>query len=167
MTIAGEHLPERSTTRSVPPSFDEAYEAHYVKLVRVLRLDGLSLGDSEDIAQEAFARALARWAVVSKGSNPAGYVYTTAFRLRRRRRVRPNQAHAAQATGMDPLEGVLARLDVEQLLAKLSATQRRCLTMYYLGDLPTDEIATVLKISPSTVRVHIHRARDRLIGEVG
>ena len=56
--------------------FVECYRTHYPRLVRALRLSGADGPTAEDLAQEAFGRALARWRRVSRGPNPPGYVYT-------------------------------------------------------------------------------------------
>ena len=64
--------------------FVECYLMHYRRLVRALRLGGADPATAEDLAQEAFARALARWRRVRKGANPPGYVYRTGFRLLQR-----------------------------------------------------------------------------------
>ncbi len=36
------------------------------------------------------------------------------------------------------------------------------MALYYLEDLPVDEVATLLNVSTSTVKQHLHRARARL-----
>jgi RNA polymerase sigma factor (sigma-70 family) len=72
----------------VGTDFVDCYQTHYRRLIRALELSGADHATAQDVAQEAFARAFARWRSVSKGTNPAGYVYTTAFRLFRRGRRR-------------------------------------------------------------------------------
>jgi RNA polymerase sigma-70 factor (ECF subfamily) len=69
------------------------------------------------------------------------------------------------APGVDPVEG-LAR---DQLMARLwravetlSPQQRAVLILQIQEELPTAEIAAVLKCSESTVRVHLHRALQAL-----
>lgn len=165
MTVTRMGSAQQEVSLDATTSFDEVYEAHYPRLVRVLRLDGLSLADSEDLAQEAFSRAVGRWGLIARGANPAGYIYTTAFRLRRRRRAPSDAAGSVAPAEPDPSLEVVALLEVERLLAMLSATQRRCLAMYYLADLSTEDIGRILGVSPSTVRVHLHRARGRLTGK--
>jgi len=146
-------------------TFQAVYDAHYLRLVRVLKLDGLSLADSEDVAQEAFARALSRWRFVVRGHNPAGYVYKTAFRLRKRSRSSLEVPESWEPSTPDHAQETIQRLDIQRLLARLSVTQRRCLVLHYLSDLPSVEIAEVLGIDSSTVRVHLHRARNQLASD--
>jgi RNA polymerase sigma factor (sigma-70 family) len=72
----------------VGTDFVDCYQTHYRRLIRALQLSGADQATAQDVAQEAFAQAFARWRSVSKGTNPPGYVYTTAFRLLRRGRRR-------------------------------------------------------------------------------
>lgn len=48
------------------------------------------------------------------------------------------------------------------LVAELTAMQRAVVALRYLDDLTTEEIAAALECAPSTVRVHLHRATQRL-----
>ena len=51
----------------------------------------------------------------------------------------------------------------------LSTAQRAAIVMHYLEDRPIAEIAEIMRCSPSTVKVHLHRGRNRLaeiLGEV-
>src|SRR5215469_8121036 len=68
--------------------FVECYRIHYPRLLRALQLSGADRATAEDLTQEAFGRALARWRRVCRGPNPPGYVYTTGFRLWQRSRHR-------------------------------------------------------------------------------
>ncbi len=81
--------------------FVECYRMHYPRLVRALRLSGADGATAEDLAQEAFGRALARWRRVSRGSNPPGYVYTTGFRLWQRAQ-RRQASPASPGAGRPP-----------------------------------------------------------------
>ena len=87
--------------------FVSCYTRHYGRLVKALRMAGADPGTAEETAQEAFAVALVRWNRVRRGSNPAGYVYTTGFRILRKHLARtsrwdvgdpPDQARADDDT---------------------------------------------------------------------
>jgi DNA-directed RNA polymerase specialized sigma24 family protein len=59
-------------------------------------------------------------------------------------------------------ELVLARDAVEDALAHPSRRQRECAVLaLYLG-FATDEVADLVRVRPSTVRVHLHAARTAL-----
>jgi DNA-directed RNA polymerase specialized sigma24 family protein len=51
---------------------------------------------------------------------------------------------------------------VVQGLAELSPTQRASVVLVDYVDLDTNEAATILRIAPSTVRVHLARGRQKL-----
>jgi RNA polymerase sigma-70 factor (ECF subfamily) len=61
--------------------FGEFYQANYG---RVVAMATAMLGDrreAEDVAQEAFARALARWSRLRRYDQPGAWVRTVALRL--------------------------------------------------------------------------------------
>lgn len=64
-----------------PVDFDEFYAATAQRLVRQLYALTGDLGDAQDIAQEAYARAWQRWARVSKYEAPEAWVRTVGLRL--------------------------------------------------------------------------------------
>jgi RNA polymerase sigma-70 factor, ECF subfamily len=58
-----------------------------------------------------------------------------------------------------------ARADTGELMAalrRLSPMQRGAIVLRYEADLPVDEIARRMGIAAPTVRVHLHRGRNRL-----
>ena len=65
------------------------------------------------------------------------------------------------APSQDPLEGIDKARDADRLWAAvgtLSPQQRAVVTLQAQDELSTKEIATILKCSEATVRVHLHRA---------
>jgi RNA polymerase sigma-70 factor (ECF subfamily) len=59
-------------------------------------------------------------------------------------------------------DAVVARQAVESVLGRLTRRQRECAVLsLYLG-FTTEEVADLLHIRPSTVRVHLHAARASL-----
>ncbi len=68
-----------------------------------------------------------------------------------------------------PFQDPVENLGKEQMMTalwsavdQLSAQQRSALLLQVQEELPTAEIATVLKCSEATVRVHLHRALNTL-----
>jgi RNA polymerase sigma factor (sigma-70 family) len=57
---------------------------------------------------------------------------------------------------------VLPDVDLARAIASLSPQQRAAVALFYLEDLPVDEVAHLLEVSTSTVKQHLHRARARL-----
>ena len=146
----------------------ECYTRHYGRLVRVLRLSGADPGTAEELAQEAFARALNKWGRISRGDNPPGYVYTTGFRLLRRHLARaarwdieePAQLERAPAVPADAEPAT--RLAVEAILAVMPPKRRACAVMCLLSGLTSKEAGKALGIADGTVRKHVEEARKDL-----
>jgi len=146
--------------------FVELYLAHYSRLVRALIIAGSDPLSAQDVAQEAFARTWQRWRRIRTGSNPAGYIYTVAFRLLYDRRPMTEVLLDPDDTSLPPVppadDAVLSADAVRDALATMAPRQRACVALCsYLGH-SVDETAQLLGISPSTVRVQLHRARMRL-----
>ena len=147
--------------------FVDCYRFHYPRLVRALRLSGADPATAEDVAQEAFGRALARWRRVRKGSNPPGYVYTTGFRLLQRgHRRAPPAARAGptagSASGSTTESTAVTAVAVEAALAGMPPRRRACAVMGLLVGLPVREVAGALGIAEGTVRKHLEEARRDL-----
>jgi RNA polymerase sigma factor (sigma-70 family) len=147
--------------------FDDLYREQYPRLVRALSIAG-ARDAAEDIAQEAMARTLARWRRVRKGTNPVGYVYTTAFRLlqRHQRRAQPS-ALAREPSTAGPEAVTVANVVVVQALDAMPAARRAVAALCISLGWSTDEAAAALGIAPSTARVQLHRAREDLHRALG
>jgi len=155
-----------------PDGFTSFYEASYS---RVATLVAAMLGDrqqAEDIAQEAFARALIRWKRVGTYDAPEAWVRRVAQRLvidagrRAQHAIRVSALLAAAQRGRaepDPLTSTALSI----ALMRLPLHQRQVLVLYYLADLPVDEIARDVGIPAGTVRTRLAAARHRLEQELG
>ncbi len=146
--------------------FVECYLMHYRRLVRALRLGGADPATAEDLAQEAFARALARWRRVRKGANPPGYVYRTGFRLLQRALQRSGRetttAPEVAAPGADTAAAVA--VDLEAALARMPPRRRACAVMCMVIGMSVHEAGEALGIADGTVRKHLEEARRDLRG---
>lgn len=174
MPVSPAATPERLHDETGRPlsmdDFDALYAEHWSRLITVLRGDGLSPATAEDVAQEAFARCLARWGAVRRGDNPAGYVYRSAFRLARteQRRQRRSIGSRVITSDVPSWDQPPALLDpqVARALATLSTTQRKCLLLRAVADMTLVSIAKTLHMSDKTVSVHLTRARQKIRGEL-
>jgi len=125
---------------------------------------------AEDIAQEAFARALLRWPRIARYDLPEAWVRRVALRLtvdasrrmRRFLRLSARLAASERSQSRDPL----AATALSVALMRLPLPQRQVLVLYYLADLPVDEIARDCGISVGTVRSRLATARHRLEREL-
>jgi RNA polymerase sigma-70 factor (ECF subfamily) len=153
--------------------FEEFYQACYG---RVVTLVAAVLGDrpqAEDIAQEAFARALTRWPKVAGYDLPEAWVRRVALRLTAdagRRTRRAIRVHARLAASVrdeahdDPL--ALPATAMGAALMRLPLRQRQVLVLYYLADLPVDVIARECGVPAGTVRTRLAAGRRRLEREL-
>ena len=155
--------------------FVECYVMHYRRLVRALCLSGADAATAEDVAQEAFARALGRWRRVSKGTNPPGYVYVAGFRLLQkgmRRSARWDVGDVPEPTPRQTVYGPTATssteaaatttVAVEAALAEMPPKRRACAVMCLVVGLPVHEAGEALGIADGTVRKHLEEARRDL-----
>jgi RNA polymerase sigma-70 factor, ECF subfamily len=151
--------------------FVECYLMHYRRVVRALRLGGADAATAEDLAQEAFARALARWRRVRKGPNPPGYVYRTGFRLLQRSLRRSVRESAALPDAVEPDavepgadSAAAAAVDFEAALAGMPPRRRACAVMCMVIGMSVHEAGEALGIADGTVRKHLEEARRDLRG---
>jgi RNA polymerase sigma-70 factor, ECF subfamily len=152
--------------------FAEFYEASYG---RVVALVAALVGDrhqAEDIAQEAFARALTRWPRIARYDRPEAWVRRVALRLtidagrRMRRAIHLSALLAAGQRGHGQPRDPLAATALSVALMRLPLPQRQALVLYYLADLPVDDIARDCGVSVRTVRTRLATARRRLEREL-
>jgi RNA polymerase sigma factor (sigma-70 family) len=161
---------ERTTADGMASGDDfvDVYVAHDPRRVAALTLSGCDGSRAQDVAQEAFARAYPRWRRVRTGPNPVGYVYTTAFRLLRRRGGLPETSldgHDPSTPG--PEDQAVTQVGVAAALEAMPPRRRACAALCFYAGLTADEAAHALGIQPSTVRVQLHRARRALHAALG
>lgn len=143
--------------------FVALYRVHYPRLVAALGLAGADHARAQDLGQEAFARTYRHWRRVRRGPNPAGYVYTVAFRLLKDRLEQvdePLRPEGLLAGGSE--DGTLDTLTVAAVIEAMPARRRACAALcFYLG-FSSGQAAEILGIAASTVRVQLCRAREDL-----
>jgi RNA polymerase sigma factor (sigma-70 family) len=150
------------------PDFVALFEREYAGQVRTAYLILGDEGLAREVAQEAFARALARWRRLKGYDRPGAWVRLVTVRLALRTRDRrsveqPASARADEAPAVDHP----ADLDLVRAVRALPERQRAAVVLHYHCDLPVDEVAAILRITPSTTRVHLHQARARLADLLG
>jgi RNA polymerase sigma-70 factor (ECF subfamily) len=150
----------REPVRAFESFFDDEYDG-------VRRSLAVAFGDAaraEELAQDAFTRALASWRRVSRMERPAGWVYVVALRAGRRAgrgREAPDAARAGEPMG-DPAEAVTSSLALRDAIARLPERQRVALVLRYLADLPLADVADAMGCAVGTVKSTLHAALARL-----
>jgi RNA polymerase sigma-70 factor, ECF subfamily len=151
-------------------SFEEMYGAHFQDLTVQLYAYFGDRQEAQDVVQEAFCRALARWSKLVRYDDPVAWVRRVAWNLatsrwRRTRtalrvlqRQRPDRG---QVAGPEP-----DRVALVAALATLPPAQRRVIVLHYLADLPITEIADREGVAPGTVKSWLHRGRTALAAQL-
>jgi RNA polymerase sigma-70 factor, ECF subfamily len=154
-------------------SFQEFYQANYRSTVAVVAAVLGDRAEAEDVSQEAFARALARWHRISVYELPEAWVRRVALHLaidstRRLRRAASLRARVA-AIPAPPASDPLDPLPSTRLLAALLCVplrQREVLVLHYLADMPVAVIAADRGMSTGTVKSRLAAGRRRLEAEL-
>jgi RNA polymerase sigma-70 factor (ECF subfamily) len=138
------------------------FELHADELVRGLLAAGYS--DASDAVQEAFVQAVVHWRRVRSYDEPLVWIRRVAInKARNRVRSRRRQAALQDRLGQRSSRVDGAREppddDVVAAVAALPSQQRLVVSLFYYGDLPVAQVATVMGISEGTVKSHLHAAR--------
>jgi RNA polymerase sigma factor (sigma-70 family) len=145
-------------------AFEDFYRSERPSVLRAIIFAVNDRDLALECTDEAMARAYERWADVSVGSNPTGWVFRVAVNLansrhRRRRleRIRPIRS----ARPPDDIEGV-ADPAVARALAALPLDQRAVIVLRFHLDWSVDQIAEALGHPAGTVKSRLHRGLRRL-----
>jgi RNA polymerase sigma-70 factor (ECF subfamily) len=154
---------------SARQDFAECYAASFHDLATQLCVYTGDREVAQDLVQEAFCRALARWSTVAAFDDPVAWVRRVAFNLANSRWQRAKVAlrylrrqRVEHAPGPEP-----DRVAVIAALAKLPARHRRALVLHYVAGLSISEIANQEEVAIGTVKAWLHRGRSGLAALAG
>ena len=157
-----------SLAREVPEAthgsltFEDLFAEQHERLYRALYLIVGNRHEAEELMQDAFVKVLERW---DRIDNPAGYLYRSALNSTRSR-FRRLQLAAKRTLAIgepeDPFAAADLRDQVVRSLRELPERQRTALVLVDLLDLPSDDAAKVLRVTPATVRSLASHARAAL-----
>ncbi len=160
-----EEIPTLRSVRAVP-DFESFYRGEYRAVVGLAYALSGSRIAAEDIAQDAFLAAHRQWDRVASYEAPEAWVRrvvanlaVSAFRTKVR--------EAGALARLKPREDYLPALPAEdsefwKAVRDLPNRQAQVIALHYLEDRSVAEIARVLGCSQNTVKVHLHKGRDRL-----
>ena len=175
-------------------SYRLLFDRFYWPLFRFFEHRGFSREECQDLIQETFLRVFrgiesfrgeARWEhwLFRIAANTASKAVRHRAAAKRAGQAVPLEDHEVSdappaAAGGSPraaeapaplrqLMGKEMKERLAQAIAGLPAQMRRCVRLRVFQDLDYDEIADVLQISPSTVKVQLFKARKRLQLELG
>jgi RNA polymerase sigma factor (sigma-70 family) len=154
---------------TAPAGFDELYRADWHPVVALgWTLTG-SRTAAEELAQDAFLDAYRRWDHVGSLDRPGAWVRRAVANraVSHRRHLRVVEAGAARlATVARVARDADAPPDTDPdfwaAVRALPERQAQAVALHYLEDMAVDDIAALLDLRASTVRVHLSRARRTL-----
>jgi RNA polymerase sigma-70 factor, ECF subfamily len=158
-----------STSSENRPGKDDGWEwgeAHRVCLRLAYRYAS-NPSEAEDIAQDALLRAWRRRSTLREPDRRNQWLATIVRNeaFRQHARVRPDPTDTIELSEGAEDSRVVAAVelaDLHQALKKLSEKDRDLLEMRYQDDLTQGAIARKLGIPEGTVKVRLHRARNKL-----
>ncbi len=145
--------------------FERFFRAQFPTVARSL---GLVMGNREDgieLAQEAFARAWARWDRYGSVDHARNSVMRIGINLARsegRRRRRLSDAPEAEPGHSFEGDVVPSRIEIVEALRTLTERQRTCIVLTDYVGMDSREVARLLHIPAGSVRTHVGRARRHL-----
>jgi RNA polymerase sigma-70 factor, ECF subfamily len=149
--------------------FEEFYKANYGRVTALVAAVLGNRSEADDITQEAFARALARWPRLAGYEVPEAWVRRVAMRLaidssrRLRRALRTMPRLRAAASPAEPEPGdALPFTALGQALSRVPLREREVLVLHYVADLTVQQIADERGIPPGTVKARLAAGRRRL-----
>ncbi len=175
MTMSGADQPARERRRrhehAAPAHPGPAHVDAFIRDVTPRLVGALTIrvgdrGVAEDLAHEALARAVADWDRVATMASPDGWVFRVAFNLAASRWRRLRVRRRVEAT-MDRAEPSIFLLTAESLavresLRRLSERQIQVIVLRYYAGLDVAEVASILRVSNSTVTTLTARALRRM-----
>jgi RNA polymerase sigma-70 factor, ECF subfamily len=144
-------------------AFEGFYREHLPRVVRGCTLVLLDQAAAEDVAAEAFARLWSKWGQIESDDHAGGFVFKTAMRLCARRATRRELVgRVPEGNAPDEIGRSLDRQEVLRVLGQLPVRQRQAVVLRDWAGMPTSEVARLLGLRDSTVRVHLARGREAL-----
>jgi RNA polymerase sigma factor (sigma-70 family) len=162
---------DRELVASVVTGGDEAafrtlYRRHTPRLYRTaLGIAGGDRAEAEEIAHDAWIRAVARFGSFEWRSLLSTWLVAIAVNCARERRRAGGMVEGfdTEPSVPDPeMENAPARIDVQRALAQLPPRYREVVVLHELEGYTHEEIAGLLGIEPGTSKSQLHHARRRL-----
>lgn len=139
--------------------------------------------EAEEAAQDAFIKAYHHLRNFNRESKFSTWLYRIAFNTaisyKRKRKARPDDPFGrASLQSIENViieygqggDGMLERSDKKKFInlamSKLNEADRLALNLFYLQEFSLEEIADITGMQANTVKVRVHRARQRLADEL-
>ncbi len=130
--------------------------------------------DAEEAAQDAFVKAYQNLGAFNRQAKFSTWLYriavNTAISHHRKNNRRLENIESAIREYHQDEESSLEKMDktkfMNRAMEKLTEADRAALTLFYLKELSLEEIAEVMNMQANTIKVRLHRARQRFADEL-
>lgn len=148
------------------PDFESFYRREYRSVVGLAYALSGSRIAAEDITQDAFLAAHKEWDRVAFFDKPEAWVRRVVSNLSVSF-IRTKAREAGAVARLKSRDSYLERMPAEDAhfwkeVRNLPKRQAQAIALHYLEDMPVAEIAWILNCTESTVKVHLHKGRNRL-----
>lgn len=148
-------------------TLDELFETRYAPLCRVAAAMLSDRDAAEQVVMDAFEEVVKRWRSID---DPAAYLRRSVVNKANtllRRRTNERKAHTllfgrSAPTAVSTADEWVARQPILAAVQQLPPRQRAVVVLYYLEDLPVDDIAATLGCSAGAVKNRLSVARGTL-----
>ena len=128
----------------------------------------LTLGDeylSDDLAQETFVKAyieIRSFRGMSRFGTWLFRIGYNEFYSYKRSEHTTTNIETVPERSSTPIDSSEISMDVKTAMAQLSDIERTVVTLFYIDDMPVKQIATITGLNQSTLRSHLHRAKEKM-----
>ena len=147
-------------------AFGMLVEAYQPRLRRFFM--NLTLGDeylSDDLAQVTFVKAYIEIRSFRGMSRFGTWLfrigYNEFYSYKRSEHTTTNIENVPERSST-PIDSSEISMDVKTAMAQLSDIERTVVTLFYIDDMPVKQIATITGLNQSTLRSHLHRAKEKM-----
>ena len=147
-------------------AFGMLVEAYQPQLRRFFM--NLTLGDeylSDDLAQETFVKAyieIRSFRGMSRFGTWLFRIGYNEFYSYKRSEHTTTIIENVPERSSTPIDSSEISMDVKTAMAQLSDIERTVVTLFYIDDMPVKQIATITGLNQSTLRSHLHRAKEKM-----
>lgn len=142
--------------------FTAWYQEAHPKIVTSLMLTTGDVHAAQEAADEACARAYARWKRVSAMASPTGWTYRVAFNVLRRRWRRATLEQTLLLKRPPTTTMPAPAGESWDVVKTLPPRQRTAVVLRFVGDLTEAEIADVMGVTRSTISATLVAAKRNL-----
>lgn len=153
-----------------PAGIDALFVHEYAGLARLAFLLTDDRSTAEELAMEAFARALAGWRRIGSMDRPDLYLRRIVVNLCssniKRRGIERRANARAVARHLEVQAAAAPEPSILRAVSELPVRQRACVVLRYYEDRSEAEIGDVLRCSIGTVKSQLAKAREKLAREL-